>query len=47
MALSQKVIAEAVNVVVSIAKTPNGRRVQEVMTVSGYTDQGYAVSSSI
>jgi type IV secretion system protein TrbB len=43
----QKVIAEAVNVIVSIAKTPEGRRVQEVMTVSGYSDQGYVVSSAI
>ena len=43
---TQKVIAEAVNVVVSIAKTSRGRRVQEVLNVSGYNGHAYTVSSS-
>jgi P-type conjugative transfer ATPase TrbB len=42
----QQVIAEAVNVVISIAKTPQGRRVQEVLTVIGYDGCRYQVSSS-
>lgn len=42
----QKVIAEAVNVVVSMAKTSAGRRVTDVATVSGYDGTNYVVSSS-
>lgn len=42
----QKVIAEAVNVVVSIAKTPKGRRVQQVVTVNGYDGVNYLFSSN-
>jgi type IV secretion system protein VirB11 len=37
----QKVIAEAVNVIVSIAKTSAGRRVQEVLRVEGFDASGY------
>ena len=46
LAPMQKVIAEAVNVVVSIAKTTAGRRVTDVATVSGYAGDHYLVSSS-
>jgi P-type conjugative transfer ATPase TrbB len=42
----QQVIAEAVNVVISIAKTPQGRRVQEVLTVIGYDGSRYQILSS-
>lgn len=34
-------IAEVVNLVVHIAKTPEGRRVQEVLEVTGYRDSDY------
>lgn len=46
LAPMQKVIAEAVNVVVSIAKTSAGRRVTDVATVSGYDGSNYVVTSS-
>jgi P-type conjugative transfer ATPase TrbB len=34
-------IGEAVHVIVHIAKTPEGRRVQEIMSISGYADGKY------
>ena len=37
----QRVIAAAVNVIVSIAKTKQGRRVQEVLRVKGLRDGDY------
>jgi type IV secretion system protein TrbB len=42
----QRLIAEAVNVVVSIAKTSAGRRITDVAAVSGYDGSNYIVSSS-
>ena len=45
LAPMQKVIAEAIHVVVSIAKTSAGRRVTDVATVSGYDGSNYVVSS--
>jgi type IV secretion system protein VirB11 len=36
----QKLIAEAVNVVVSIARTPTGRIVKEVLRVKGWSEAG-------
>jgi type IV secretion system protein VirB11 len=37
----EQVIAEAVGLIVHIAKTPEGRRVQEVLEVTGYRDSDY------
>lgn len=37
----EPLIGEAVHVVVSIARTPEGRRVQEILEVSGYADGRY------
>jgi len=34
----EPLIGEAVHVVIHIAKTPEGRRVKEILEVSGYTD---------
>ncbi len=34
-------IASAVDVVVHIAKTPDGRRIQEMIEVTGYDEDGY------
>jgi type IV secretion system protein TrbB len=42
----QKIIAEAVNVVISIAKTAAGRRVTDVATVNGHDGCDYVISSS-
>ena len=41
----QKVIAEAVNVIVSIAKTAQGRKVQDVLRVEGYDQHRYRLQS--
>jgi P-type conjugative transfer ATPase TrbB len=41
----QKVIAEAVNVIVSIAKTAQGRKVQDVLRVEGYEQHRYRLQS--
>jgi P-type conjugative transfer ATPase TrbB len=41
----QKVIAEAVNVIVSIAKTAQGRQVQDVLRVEGYEQHRYRLQS--
>jgi type IV secretion system protein TrbB len=46
LAPMQKIISEAVNVVVSIAKTSAGRRVTDVATVTGYNGTHYVVTSS-
>nr|BCU01062.1 P-type conjugative transfer ATPase TrbB [uncultured bacterium] len=37
----EPLIGEAVHVVVSIARTPDGRRIQEILEVSGYADGRY------
>lgn len=37
----EPLIGEAVHVVVSIARTPEGRRIQEILEVSGYADGRY------
>lgn len=37
-------IGEAVHVIVHIAKTPEGRRVQEILEISGYVDGKYVTS---
>jgi P-type conjugative transfer ATPase TrbB len=37
----ESLIAEAVHVVVHITKTPQGRRIQEILEVSGYVDGRY------
>jgi Flp pilus assembly CpaF family ATPase len=37
----QRTIATAVNVIVSIEKTPAGRRVREVVRVHGYDGRDY------
>jgi type IV secretion system protein VirB11 len=41
----QKVIAEAVHVIVSIAKTAQGRKVQDVLRVEGYDQHRYRLQS--
>jgi len=41
----QKVIAEAVNVIVSIAKTAQGRKVRDVLRVEGYDQHRYRLQS--
>ncbi|WP_284948045.1 P-type conjugative transfer ATPase TrbB [Acidisoma cladoniae] len=40
-------IGEAVNVIVSIAKTPEGRRVKEVLSVEGFEDGQYRFSNAV
>jgi type IV secretion system protein VirB11 len=37
----QRLIAEAVNVIVSIIKTPEGRKIDEILTVRGFQDGDY------
>ena len=37
----EPLIGEAVHVVISIARTPEGRRIQEIVEVSGYADGRY------
>ena len=37
----EPLIGEAVHVVISIARTPEGRRIQEILEVSGYSDGRY------
>lgn len=37
----EPLIGEAVHVVISIARTPEGRRIQEILEVSGYVDGRY------
>ena len=37
----EPLIGEAVHVVVHIARTPEGRRIQEIIEVSGYADGQY------
>ena len=44
-AAMQQTIAEAVDLVIAIAKTPAGRRVQEVIAVHGYEDGRYLIST--
>jgi type IV secretion system protein VirB11 len=41
----EPLIGEAVHVVVHIARTPNGRLVQEILEVSGYRDGAYLTQS--
>ena len=41
----EPLIAEAVHLIVHIAKTPQGRRVQEILEVSGYRDGAYITTS--
>ncbi|PZR64563.1 MAG: P-type conjugative transfer ATPase TrbB [Candidatus Eremiobacter antarcticus] len=38
-----KLVAEVVNIVVWIARTPSGRRVQEIVSVRGWTEAGYVL----
>lgn len=38
---SQSLIADAINLVVFIAKTPKGRRVNELLEITGFSDQQY------
>jgi P-type conjugative transfer ATPase TrbB len=40
-------IGEAVNIIVSIAKTPEGRRVKEVLSVQGFEDGQYLFSNAV
>jgi type IV secretion system protein VirB11 len=37
----EPLIAQAVNFVVQIAKTPHGRRVEEIIAVEGYKNGAY------
>ena len=37
------VIAEAINIIISIAKTKEGRRVKEVIRVKGFSANGYDI----
>ena len=37
----QKLIAEAVDLIVSISKTPNGRRIDEILSVKGFQNGDY------
>jgi P-type conjugative transfer ATPase TrbB len=39
----QRLIAEAVNVIVSIIKTPEGRKIDEILTVRGFQDGDYVL----
>ena len=39
----QRLIAEAVNVIVSIIKTPEGRKIDEIRTVRGFQDGDYVL----
>jgi len=41
----QQLIAEAVNVVVCIVKTPTGRKIKEIITVDGFKDGDYIFST--
>ena len=41
----EPLIGEAVHVVVHIARTPEGRRVQEIMEISGYANGQYITRS--
>lgn len=41
----EPLIGEAVHVVVHIARTPKGRRIQEILEVSGYSDGRYITKS--
>lgn len=41
----QQLIAEAVNVVVCIVKTPTGRKIKEIITVDGFKNGDYKFSS--
>lgn len=41
----EPLIGEAVHVVVHIARTPEGRRIQEILEVSGYEDGRYITKS--
>jgi type IV secretion system protein VirB11 len=43
----EALIAEAVNVVVHIARTPQGRCVQEVLVLDGYDATGYVIKQRI
>lgn len=42
--LTQPLIGEAVNVIVHIARAPNGRRVEEIIEVSGYSNGQYIIN---
>jgi type IV secretion system protein VirB11 len=42
-----KLIGEAINVVVYIARTPEGRRVQEVITLDGFVDGQFVVKHNL
>jgi type IV secretion system protein VirB11 len=41
----EPLIAEAVHLIVHIAKTPQGRCVQEILEISGYRDGAYITTS--
>lgn len=44
--INKDVIAEAVNCIVSIQRTQSGRRVEQILTVSGVADGDYVLSAS-
>ena len=41
----EPLIGEVVHIVVHIARTPEGRRIQEILEVSGYSDGQYITKS--
>jgi type IV secretion system protein VirB11 len=39
----QRLIAEAVDLIVSIVKTPDGRKVDEIVSVKGFQNEDYVL----